>query len=118
MPFLLPFFNEIASKSFDIHNFLSTDIILGILAITGIVGIISGIYPAFYLSGFKTTMVLKGKPEMNNGTGSFRKVLVVFQFIMSVIAIISTFIVNNQLNFMQNQDLGFGNEKLKTTRYL
>ncbi|MFC2138289.1 ABC transporter permease [Bacteroidota bacterium] len=112
LPFLLPIFNEISSKSFEIIDFLSSDILIGILFMTCFVGIISGLYPAFYLSGFKTTAVLKGKPEVNNGTGSFRKVLVVFQFMMSVFAIISTFMVNNQLNYMRNKDLGYDQENV------
>ncbi len=112
IPFILPIFNEISLKSFQIIDFFKPDILIGILCITSIIGILSGLYPAFYLSGFKTTSVLKGKPEVNNGTGSFRKVLVVFQFIMSVFAIISTLIVTGQLNYMRNKDLGYDQDNL------
>lgn len=112
LPFVLPLFNEIAGKSFELTHFFKWETIAGVIAIVALVGILSGVYPAFYLSSFKTTRVLKGKPEIGDGSGSLRKVLVVFQFIMSVVAIIGTLVVSGQLNYLKNKNLGFDKENI------
>lgn len=88
--------------------------VLGILGLIIIViGLGSGSYPALFLSSFKPVVVLKGKllPGMGS-SGFFRKALVVFQFIISIVMIIGTAIVYNQLNFLRSKPLGFQRENI------
>lgn len=106
----LPAFNNIAGKelSFDLEPILAF-IGLGLL-----VGIIAGLYPAFYLSSFKPIAVLKGKFTSNNKTFGLRSGLVVFQFFISVGLIIGTLIVYQQMRYIQNRNLGYDKEQIIT----
>ncbi|HEY4289355.1 MAG TPA: ABC transporter permease [Puia sp.] len=107
----LPFFNTLASKSIllDLYDPLLVGKIIGI---TVLAGLLAGIYPAFYLSSFNAIKVLKGSMILK-GRGSFlRNGLVVLQFSISVILMISTVVVYNQLNFIHNRDIGFNKENL------
>ena len=106
----LPAFNNFAGKqlSFDIKPALAF-IGLGLF-----VGVIAGIYPAFYLSSFKPVAVLKGKLVTNHKSFGLRSSLVVFQFFISVALIIGTIVVYQQMKYIQNKDLGFNKEQLIT----
>ena len=106
----LPAFENIAGKhlSFDIQSAISF-VGLGLL-----VGIIAGIYPAFYLSSFKPIAVLKGKLTTNNKSFGLRSGLVVFQFFISVALIISTIVVYQQMKYIQNKNLGYNKEQVLT----
>ena len=107
----LPFFNTLASKSITLNLF---DIRLTgkILAITAVVGLLAGTYPAFYMSSFNVIKVLKGNLILA-GKGSFlRDGLVVLQFAVSVVLMVSTVIIYNQLRFIHNRDIGFNKEDL------
>jgi putative ABC transport system permease protein len=106
----LPVFNNISGKhlSFDIKP------ILAFVALGLLVGLIAGIYPAFYLSSFKPIAVLKGKLTSNNKSFGLRSSLVVFQFFISVGLIISTIVVYQQMKFIQNKKLGYDKEQLLT----
>ena len=106
----LPSFNSLANKSLPFSFILQGPIILGLLAIVLFVGIVGGSYPAFYLSGFNPVNVLKGKFVSRGGNAFFRKVLVVFQFAISIFMLISTLVVFDQLQYMRNKDLGFEKE--------
>jgi ABC-type antimicrobial peptide transport system permease subunit len=106
---LLPSFNYISGKSFTIHD-VSPIILLYILLITLSTGIVSGSYPAFFLSSFNPIRVIKGKSS--EGSKVFRTVLVIFQFTLSVVLIISTLIVNRQLEYMINKNLGFQKDNI------
>lgn len=109
---VLPLFNDVAAKSLSINDLLGKYILPFIILLPFVVGLLAGSYPALYLSGFRPITVLKG----NMGTGfkksNLRNALVVFQFATSIILIIGTFIVYNQLNYIQNKKLGFNKDQV------
>ena len=108
---LLPLLGEIVNKelTFDFSDYRFW-LILFTLFVTG--SVISGTYPAFILSSFSTTEVLKGKVEKVGGGFSLRKVLVVFQFASSLILIAGTFAIYRQVLFMRTQDKGLTMEQM------
>jgi putative ABC transport system permease protein len=88
-------------------------VIGSIVLITFIVGIISGSYPAFYLSSFMPITVLKGKAaKSGKASAMLRRVLVVIQFFIAIFMIIGTIVVSSQLHFLRNTDLGFDKDNL------
>jgi putative ABC transport system permease protein len=97
---LLPKFNLLAGKSFDLHVIYSTVVLLTLVGIILIVGIFGGSYPAFFLSRFSPVTVLKGEITQGSAGSLFRKILVVIQFTVSVIMIICTLVVFRQLNYL------------------
>jgi putative ABC transport system permease protein len=104
---LLPSFNQLVGTVLTGSIFRDFQNILWLLLIAVIVGILSGAYPALFLSGFNPISSLKGKTG-SSGTGlRLRRSLVVAQFSISIFLITATAIVYMQLNFMQNQQLGF-----------
>jgi putative ABC transport system permease protein len=107
----LPFFNELSSKSITLNLF---DIKLGgkLLSLTILVGILSGSYPAFYISSFSAIKVLKGGQILKNNGNFIRNGLVVLQFSISVILIVSTLVVYNQIHYLHNRNIGFDRENL------
>ncbi len=109
--FALPFFNEISSKSITLNLF---DIKLTgkLLGITMLVGFLAGAYPAFYISSFNAIRVLKGGQILKGGSNFLRNGLVVIQFSISVILIVSTVVVYNQLYYLHNRNIGFNRENL------
>lgn len=110
--FFIPSFNNIASKTLAL-NLLSDPLILsGIIIIGLIVSLLSGSYPAAYLSAFKPVKVLKGSLRSGTKGSTLRSILVVFQFSITIFLIISTIIVYRQMSFVQNKDLGFNKENL------
>ena len=106
----LPTFNEITGKQFTL-SFDST-LVLSALIITFSTGIAAGLYPALYLSGFKPINILKGKLTMSSQSVWARKGLVVFQFALSIILMVSVWVVHRQIAFVQNQHLGYDKENV------
>jgi putative ABC transport system permease protein len=104
---LLPKFNLLAAKSFNLQILYSPTVILTLLGVIIIVGIFGGSYPAFFLSRFAPVTVLKGEITQGSAGSLFRKILVVLQFFVSVIMIICTLVVFRQLKFMKTMDQGF-----------
>ncbi len=112
MGLALPQFNKITDKEFTL--ILDLNIILIILGITVITGLISGIYPALHLSGFKPIVAMKGKLTGDKGALLIRKGLVVFQFAISVIMIVSVLVIYRQVSFIQTVNLGYNKEHIIT----
>jgi putative ABC transport system permease protein len=104
---LLPMFNQLTGTTIANGIFDNLYYIAGLLLIAVFVGLLSGVYPALFLSGFKPISSLKGQLASGNSSLILRKSLVVAQFAISIVLIISTIVVYNQLDFMQNQQLGF-----------
>lgn len=105
---LLPFFNHLSAKNISFLFFAGYQPLLISLATVFIAGVLAGIYPAFFLSSFNIISVLKSSsPTQQNGSRNLRGSLIVFQFAVSIALIICTIVVHNQLNYMQNKELGF-----------
>jgi putative ABC transport system permease protein len=107
---VLPVFNDISGKHLDI----TVKPVLSFVVLGLIVGLLAGIYPAFYLSSFKPVAVLKGKLVSAHKSFGLRSALVVFQFFISVALIIGTIVVYQQMRFIQNKDLGYDKNQLIT----
>jgi putative ABC transport system permease protein len=104
---LLPKFNLLAGKNFDLHVIYSPVVLMTLVVVIVVVGIFGGSYPAFFLSRFSPVTVLKGEITQGTAGSLFRKILVVIQFTVSVIMIICTLVVFRQLNYMKTMDQGF-----------
>jgi putative ABC transport system permease protein len=110
----LPYINQLSDRELSL-NFLQNPLqAVAIIGFTIVVGIISGIYPAIYLSSFQPIKVLKGSIETGKNKGTFRNILVVGQFTGAVFLMIATVFVVKQLHFMQKQDPGFTREQIVT----
>lgn len=105
----LPFFSNLSGTNLVSNYFSNTNLILSIAGIVLLTGFLSGSYPAVMLSGFQPIKVLKG--VLDKGTSRFRSLLVVFQFSVSLVVIIGLLVINKQLDFIQNQSLGFQKEQ-------
>src|SRR5688500_2285100 len=101
---LLPEFNHITGKQLTLD--VTSSIVPQVLGITFITGLLSGCYPAFYLSSFNPVSILKGKLRTSAGEVWVRKGLVVAQFAISVIFIVAFIFVNKQMDYTQTQNLG------------
>lgn len=114
--FILPLLNEFTGKAIEFNPI--TNPILGLLLLVGgvLIGLFAGLYPAFVLSAFRPVKVLKGGRVTDKGlsTAWLRKGLVVLQFALSMLLIISTIIVYRQTLFFTNADLGFNKEQVVT----
>ncbi|HXB44198.1 MAG TPA: ABC transporter permease [Puia sp.] len=108
---MLPLFNQLANKSIS-FDLLNIKTLLSLLCIATFTGLISGSYPAFFLSSINPVKALKGVKILHNQKSFLRNGLVVLQFAISVILIISTLIIYNQLQYIQNRNIGFDKENL------
>ena len=115
---LLPFVNKLSNQDLSISSLFHWQILLPVLALPFIIGLISGIYPAVFMSSFIPVKVLKGILKVGQGNISFRKVLVVIQFSISIILIIATTVVYKQVRYMQEKDLGFNKDHILTMQYM
>lgn len=111
---LLPAFNYLSDKSLSLNFNLA---FAGALVVgTLIIGIFSGLYPAWFLSGFKPVKVLKTGQIPGSGSAIFRKGLVTIQFAIAVFMISCTLIVYGQMQYVKSKDLGFNNQRLLSFR--
>ncbi|WEA02247.1 ABC transporter permease [Mucilaginibacter sp. SJ] len=111
---LLPLINGFSELGLSIISLFKPSILVSVLLLPLVIGLISGIYPAIFMSSFKPIKVLKGILKVGSGNISFRKVLVVVQFSISIILIVATTIVFQQLKYIQTKSLGFNKDHLVT----
>ncbi len=113
---LLPFLNELTQGTVEIMDVLNVKV-LGILLVLGVAtGLLAGFYPAMVLSAIKPIKVLKGVVNLKSSNGTFRKTLVVFQFVVSITLIVAVLIIGQQIKYAQNKDIGFDKENLLAIR--
>ena len=110
--YLIGPFAAISGKAIDLSVLASPGIIIALLGVILLVGLLAGSYPAFYLSRLNTVEVLKGKLYGSLGNLSLRKMLVIIQFGLSSIMLICTWVVYDQLNYLNDKDLGFNDQNL------
>lgn len=110
VPLLLPLFSGIMGKQLEIA--FTPELFIAIFAIILVTGLISGSYPAFYLSGFNPIAILKGKIRNSVVELLARKGLVVFQFMVSLVLIIAVLIIYKQVDFIQSKNLGYNKSNL------
>ncbi|HOW09948.1 MAG TPA: ABC transporter permease [Bacteroidales bacterium] len=108
----LPYFNNLLGTKLSLNLFSAWYTIPGLILFALLVGVMSGSYPAFFLSSFNPYEVLKGSARNNSGNGKLRRILVVFQFAVSILLIVGTLIMNKQIKYMLNKDVGFNREQL------
>jgi len=113
---LLPVFNNMLQTNLRIGYFSRWYVIPGIILLALFVGLFSGSYPAWFLSSFIPVRVLYGKLKTRSGGTRIRSILVVVQFTISIILIMSSFVVYKQIRFIINKDLGFDKEQLVVIR--
>ena len=108
----LPYFNNLLGSNLTLELFGKWYTIPALILFTLFVGLLAGSYPAFFLSSFNPYEVLKGSVRSGMQNGRLRKVLVVFQFAVSILLIIGTMVMYRQINYMLNKDVGFNKEQL------
>ena len=116
MVILLPQLNMLSGKSFTLGILGRPTMVLSMAGIMILVGILGGLYPAFFLSRFSPVMVMKGVTQSGTSRGIFRKVLTVIQFTISGVMIASTLVVMHQLDYMQSKDQGWDMEDVVSLR--
>jgi putative ABC transport system permease protein len=108
----LPFFNNLLGASLSLSLFTAWYTIPLLILFALFVGLLAGSYPAFFLSSFNPYEVLKGSVKNSMQNGRLRRVLVVFQFAVSILLIVGTMIMYRQIKYMLNKDVGFNKEQL------
>jgi len=111
----MPYFNNLSGKELTQNILRDPIIIISYFSLALATSILAGSYPALYLSSFQPVKVLKGKLRGGSKSGNFRKILVIIQFSISIGLIISSIVVNKQLNYIKNKDLGYDKENLVET---
>lgn len=108
----IPFYDTLTGINFSFSTLLQPPVVLGLVGGIVIVGLVAGLYPALYLSSFEPARVLKSERPVGSSTSLLRNSLVVFQFAISITLLIGTFVVQRQLDFIQNTRLGFDRDHI------
>ncbi len=118
---LLPLFNQLSGKEMHVSTLFSTWLLPVMIVLVFVVGCVAGSYPAFYLSSFQPVQVLKGKVAKGFKSSWLRSGLVVFQFTISIMLIIGTIVIYNQLDYIRSKKIGYNRDQvlvLHNTYYL
>ncbi len=110
--FLIPYFNDFTGKNFTMSAVFTYSNLLTMLAVTLTVGVVSGIYPALSLSSFNPARVLSSRSAGRSSSRKAQKVLVVAQFTLTILLLIATGVVYEQVVYMQQKDLGFDKDQV------
>ena len=110
--YLLPLFNEITGITFSFKLSENPEWILLLISGSILTGILAGIYPALYISSFKPVTILKNEKINGNRNKTIIQILIVFQFVISIILIISTIIIARQVRYMRTENIGFDNKHI------
>jgi putative ABC transport system permease protein len=105
----LPIFNDLTGSTLEASY---AEYFLALVLLGGLIGVLSGMYPALYLASAKPTSIMKGKVDAGAGGSSFRNLMIAFQFGMSTALISGAIIIYNQLSYLQNRPLGFESENV------
>ena len=108
----LPYFNNLLGAKLALNLFASWYTIPSLILFAVFIGFLSGSYPALFLSSFNPYEVLKGSVQNSSRNGRLRRVLVVFQFAVSILLIVGTMVMYRQIKYMLNKDMGFNKEQL------
>jgi putative ABC transport system permease protein len=111
----LPYFNQLSNKHIEISALFHIKYISFLMAITLSISLLAGAYPAFFMSSFNTLQALKNR-FTSSGSKGVRSSLVVFQFAISATLIIGTLVVSQQMNYIQNKDVGYNRKSLIVLR--
>lgn len=109
---VLPWFNQLTGKSIELNLFENLPLLAALCVLGLVVGLLAGSYPAFVLSSFQPTEVLKGKAAATGSKDYLRRALVVSQFVISISLIICIGIVYKQLHYIHNKELGFNKDQI------
>lgn len=112
IPVVIEPFNALAGKSMSLSQLLNPVVIAGIVIFALVVGLLAGSYPALYLTAFKPSEVLKGRLRTGFRNSGMRNGLVVFQFMISIVLILGSMVVYDQLKYMQTKNMGFDKENV------
>ncbi len=115
---LISRFSFLLGDTMRLEYWYQPGMLIMIILLVLITGIIAGMYPALYLSGFQPIVVLKGLTKSSLASGFIRKLLVIFQFVISIFLITSVLLLDRQVSYMQNKDLGFDRENIVSVRGL
>lgn len=110
MDLTFPFFNSITGTQFDINLTTLMDYLPMILGLSLLIGLLAGAYPAFYLSRFRPIQALRN--QTSGGSSFLRKGLVIFQFVLTIVMLVSTLVVDRQLSYVRDMDMGFDKDRL------
>jgi putative ABC transport system permease protein len=114
----LPWLNDFTGKSIQQLDYLHYNTLIILVGFVIVVGVIAGLYPAFIISGYKPTQILKGQIGVVRDGGGIRRVLVTVQFSISTVIIIATLIIYQQFEFLNTKDLGYSKDQIVTFRYV
>jgi len=103
---LMPAFNSLVDRHLSFHFLRDSEIFLGLFILAAIIGFLAGSYPALFLSSIHPVHILRGMRD-HKGSSVFRHFLVVFQFAVSIVLIIGTLVIYQQLHYIKNRNLGF-----------
>jgi putative ABC transport system permease protein len=109
---LMPYFNQLAGKTIRVNTIFQPGMLFSLVILMLIVGLLAGSYPAFFLSAFQPISVLKGKLTSGFKKSWLRNGLVVFQFVITIILIIGTIVIFNQLNYIRAKDIGYNRNQV------
>ncbi len=112
----LPFYNELSGKELQLDFLWQPTVLVSLVLLTFLISLLAGGYPAFFLSSFKPISALKNKFLGGNNNKGVRSGLVVFQFVVSAGLILATLVVNQQMQYIQNKDIGYDRDQLLVLR--